>query len=70
MKTQKYFYCFILLAILFLAGCSSKTYTVSFDVQGAQEEIETITAKEGSVIKKPLDPQKAGYQFLYWQEKE
>ncbi len=70
MKTQKYFYCFILLAILFLAGCSSKTYTVSFDVQGAQEEIETITAKEGSVIKKPLDPQKTGYQFLYWQEKE
>ncbi|NLN51138.1 MAG: hypothetical protein GX149_05920, partial [Acholeplasmataceae bacterium] len=60
----------IILASFFLSSCEEEKLKVSFDVAGGQEEISSQHLNYNDLIIKPLDPNRAGYDFLYWAEKE
>ena len=62
MRSRKYIY--ILLLIL-LTGCSTKTYTVSFDTNGGTL-MESIEVSRGATIEDVNLPEKEGYLFVNW----
>ena len=58
---RKYFILIIL--ILLLTGCKTKTYTVSFDTNGGSL-LNSILIKRGDTIKDIEKPTKEGYIFV------
>lgn len=54
-----------LLLCLTLTGCTSKTYTITFDTLGG-EFLESITLEEGETIENVTSPKKDGYLFIGW----
>lgn len=71
MKAKK-FLTVLLLMLLFmviaatLIACGDDEYTVTFDVAGGKETIESQTVKQGYKATKPEDPTREGYTFLGW----
>ena len=61
MKTR---YLFLLIGILLLTSCKTKTYTVTFVDNST--ELASITVKKGDNIKNIDTPKKEGYLFLNW----
>ena len=57
-------YLFLLIGILFLTSCKTKTYTVTFVDNST--ELASITVKKGDTIKDIDKPTKEGYLFLNW----
>lgn len=47
----------------FLTSCGSKTYTVTFNIEGKTETVETV---DGKVSEMPSDPKKDYYIFMGW----
>lgn len=62
MRKKGYLYIFL---IVLLTGCTSKTYTVSFNTDGGNE-IESIEVTKGEVIENIETPVKEGYLFVNW----
>lgn len=61
MRSKKIF----LLLCLILTGCTSKTYTITFDTFGG-EVMESVSLKEGETIKEIPLPKREGYLFVGW----
>lgn len=55
----------LLLLYIFLTGCQSKTYTITFDTSGG-EVMDSITIKKGDTISEITPPKKEGYLFVSW----
>lgn len=55
----------ILLLCIFLTGCQTKTYTITFDTNGG-EVMDSITIKKGDTIADITTPKKDGYLFVSW----
>jgi len=55
---------FILLCLI-LTGCSTKTYTITFDTSGG-ELMNSITLEKGKTIGNITPPKKEGYLFVNW----
>lgn len=55
----------ILLLCIFLTGCQTKTYTITFDTNGG-EVMDSITIKNGDTISEITTPKKDGYLFVSW----
>jgi len=51
---------------LILVACSKTTFTVTFDVDG--EGSESIEVEKNSLVTRPADPVKTGYDFIDWYE--
>lgn len=62
MRSTKYIY---ILLIILLTGCSTKTYTVSFNTDGGTV-MESIEISKGETIKDISVPEKEGYLFVNW----
>lgn len=70
---MKKLYILISLSFIFflLAGCQSKTYEVSFEMNGATtEQIRSQKISSGRQALKPADPLKDGFIFEYWYEQD
>ena len=55
----------ILLLCIFLTGCQTKTYTITFDTNGG-EVMDSVTIKKGDTISEITTPKKDGYLFVSW----
>ena len=54
-------------SLMLFAKFEPKTFTVSFDMNGGEGEIEDESAKYGELAKKPTsDPTRDGYEFAGW----
>lgn len=59
----------ILLFGIVLVSCKQETYTITFDTDGGGIVHDLEIAKNKLVIR-PADPEKEGYEFLYWVNQE
>lgn len=55
----------MLLLCLILTGCTTKTYTITFDTSGG-ELMQSIILEEGDTIENVSLPKKEGYLFVSW----
>ena len=55
----------MLLLCLILTGCTTKTYTITFDTSGG-ELMQSIILEEGDTIENVSLPKKDGYLFVSW----
>lgn len=55
----------LLIMLLILTGCKSKTYTITFDTNGGNI-MDSITIEEGKNIENIEIPTKEGYLFVNW----
>ncbi|HHT39939.1 MAG TPA: extracellular solute-binding protein [Acholeplasmataceae bacterium] len=58
---------FVFFAILLLAGCKKKVYSVTFDAGGGSPTPVVQEIKKDKSATKPDDPTREGYRFLMWQ---
>lgn len=62
---------FSLVVMLFLlTACGTKSYTVTFDVNGGNEEMKAIKVDSGLLLNIPEEPEKDDFVFDYWLNKE
>ena len=62
MRNIKYI---LVLLILLLTGCGTKTYTVTFNTNGGTP-MQSITINQGETLKEIEAPEKEGYLFVNW----
>lgn len=55
----------LVLLILLLTGCGTKTYTVTFNTNGGTP-MQSITINQGETLKEIEAPEKEGYLFVNW----
>lgn len=69
MKNFKHlFYTFIIvIALFFISACTTKQYDITFNL--GYDNLTYLKQKvdKGNIIEKPDDPQREGFNFLYWQ---
>ena len=62
MRCKKYI---CLLILILLTGCSTKTYTVSFNTEGGTI-MDSIVVSKGDTLENITPPEKEGYLFVNW----
>src|SRR5690554_886532 len=60
----------LILRLVLLVACGTKSFTVTFDVNGGKEEIASKKVDEGKLLDIPIEPTKDGYVFDFWLEKD
>ncbi len=63
MKKRVLFITLALLLSVFLASCRTKSFNVTYDIEGVTE---TVKVQEGTILDVPEPPEKEGYDFDFW----